>query len=628
MFIMGTAGHIDHGKSTLITALTGMNPDRLQEEQARGMTVDLGFAWFSVPLGNVGVVDVPGHQRLVKNMLAGVGQVDFILLVIAADDGWMPQTQEHVEILDLYGMKRGIVALTKADLVEPEWLELVEADIREHLAETSLADFPIIPVSAISGYNVDILKEAINELVVSFPHAQGEDNPILWIDRVFTIKGAGTVVTGTLMGGSLHVGMDVVVEPPGHEARIRTLQTQTKTVETGVAHSRLAVNLTGVEKASLTRGMYLALPKRRPYFSLINTHVRVLTQAPSTLETGQQVKLYVGTLETLASVKILGAEELEPGQEGFVQLELETPAHFSFKDRFILRHSELQDTLGGGCFIEEGVPVRGVNLRMVGPKRLRHLFPFEKPEAHLDLDMLKAKYESGPEELSLLKARDRTYWTKSQFQEQGLIAHPKLHVLGDYILAPEQYDKVQEYLSSTVEHFHHTNPLAPGPSKETLRAGTGLPSRLFDQILNQTDDLKEVRGSISSVKHQVTLSDQEEQKLRKIQEVMGKTPYEPLTLGALEELGFPSELLFAGSHLGRLVALSGEHWTTPEIVGGILNVIFQEEAFMEGFELSTFRDRLGTSRKFALAFLEYFDAQGITKRKGDVRTLGKRPEKA
>jgi selenocysteine-specific elongation factor len=197
-------------------------------------------------------------------MLAGVGQVDFILLVIAADDGWMPQTQEHVEILDLYGMKRGIVALTKADLVEPEWLELVEADIREHLAETSLADFPIIPVSAISGYNVDILKEAINELVVSFPHAQGEDNPILWIDRVFTIKGAGTVVTGTLMGGSLHVGMDVVVEPPGHEARIRTLQTQTKTVETGVAHSRLAVNLTGVEKASLTRGMYL--PSVAPIF--------------------------------------------------------------------------------------------------------------------------------------------------------------------------------------------------------------------------------------------------------------------------------------------------------------------------------------------------------------------------
>src|SRR5690554_6206640 len=386
MFIMGTAGHIDHGKSTLIKALTSINPDRLQEEQERGMIVDLGFAWFSLPAGDVGVVDVPGHHRLVKNMLAGVGQVDFVLLVVAADDGWMPQTQEHTEILDLYGVKRGVVALTKADLVDPEWLELVEADVREHLSETSLKDFPIIPVSAVSGYNMDVLKEAINALLVSAPETSEDDNPILWIDRVFTIKNAGTVVTGTLMDGSLHVGMDVVIEPAGLEARIRTLQTQTKPVETGVAHSRLAVNLTGVEKASLSRGMYLALPKRRPYVSLINAFVRVLPQASSALETGQQIKLYVGTLETLAMVKVLGSDQLEPGQEGFVQLELEHPAHFSFKDRFILRHSELQDTLGGGQLMEEGVPVGGHNLRLVGPRRFRHLFPFEKPVAHLDVE--------------------------------------------------------------------------------------------------------------------------------------------------------------------------------------------------------------------------------------------------
>lgn len=627
MFIMGTAGHIDHGKTTLITALTGINPDRLQEEQSRGMTVDLGFAWFSLPRGNVGVVDVPGHHRLVKNMLAGVGQVDFILLVIAADDGWMPQTQEHVEILDLFGVKRGLVALTKADLVEPEWLDLVAADIHEHLADTSLKDFPIVPVSAISGFNVDVLKESLNELLISLPADTGDDNPLLWIDRVFTIKGAGTVVTGTLMDGSLQVGMDVVVEPLGHAARIRTLQTQTKAVEKGLPHSRLAINLTGVEKASLTRGMYIALPNKRPYCSLINSYVRVLPQAPSPLETGQQAKLYVGTLETLAAIKILGAEQLEPGQEGYAQLELEFPAHFRFQDRFILRHSELQETLGGGHFIEEGVPVRGTNLRLVGPKRLRHLFPFEKPEGYLDLDALQAKYQSEDKEtLSLITARDRTYWTKGQFEKQGLTIHSDLKVLGDYILAPNQYDKVQSHLKNAVEQFHRANPLAPGPSKETLRAGTGLPSRLFDQILNQTADLKEIRGAISSISHKVTLTEQEEQKLKEVREMANKTPYEPLHLGALNDLGFPNELLFAGSHLGLLVALSNEHWTTPEIVGGILNVIFVEEVFQGGFELSLFRDRFGTSRKFALAFLEYFDAQGITKRKGDVRSLGKRPE--
>ena len=209
MFVMGTAGHIDHGKTTLITALTGINPDRLQEEQSRGMTVDLGFAWFSLPRGNVGVVDVPGHHRLVKNMLAGVGQVDFVLLVIAADDGWMPQTQEHVEILHLYGITRGVVALTKADLVDPEWLELVKTDIQEHLEKTSLQGFPVIPVSAVSGYNLDVLKEALNDLLVSLPPTHQDDNPLLWIDRVFTIKGAGTVVTGTLLDCDMDVGMEV-----------------------------------------------------------------------------------------------------------------------------------------------------------------------------------------------------------------------------------------------------------------------------------------------------------------------------------------------------------------------------------------------------------------------------------
>ena len=231
MFIMGTAGHIDHGKSTLIKALTGINPDRLQEEQVRGMTVDLGFAWLTLPKGTVGIVDVPGHHRLVKNMLAGVGMVDFVLLVIAADDGWMPQTQEHVDILNLYGIKRGLVALTKADLVDEEWLELVEADIAERLAATSLRGCPIIPVSGVTGFNLDVLKEAIGDLLDTLVREEEGADPLLWIDRVFTIKGAGTVVTGTLLGGCLEVGMEVAVQPLGLKARIRGLQTHTKSVD-------------------------------------------------------------------------------------------------------------------------------------------------------------------------------------------------------------------------------------------------------------------------------------------------------------------------------------------------------------------------------------------------------------
>lgn len=624
---MGTAGHIDHGKTTLITALTGLNPDRLQEEKNRGMTVDLGFAWFSLPQGNIGVVDVPGHHRLVKNMLAGIGQLDFVLLVIAADDGWMPQTQEHVEILHLYGVTRGIVALTKTDLVEPDWLELVEADIQENLATTSLANFPIIPVSATTGFNLDRLKEAINELLVSSTKTTEGVNPLLWIDRVFTIKGSGTVVTGTLVGGSLEVGMDVVVQPPGLKARIRGLQTQTKEVDKGVAHSRLAVNLSGLEKTDLRRGMYLALPNKRPCFSLINASMRVLPQAPSPLETGQQVKLYVGTLETLTGVKVLGADKLEPGEEGFVQLELDLPAHFHFGDRFILRHSELQDTIGGGRFIEEGVPVRGSNLRLVGPERLRHLFPFEKPQAYLDLEKLKAKSLVDPGELSLLVAADRTFWTKSQFEQQELQMHPDLVALGDYILAPEQARKLQRYVESQVKEFHQANPLVPGPSKETLRAMTGVPARLFDSIVKETVSLQEIEGFIKSTGHEVILSETQEKELAKVIEEIHKSPYEPPTLSGLMGQGFAKTLLFAGSHVGKLIALPNEHWTTPEVIDDVVQIIFQEEAFQASFELSVFRDRLATSRKFALVFLEYFDAQEITKRQGDVRTLGKRPPK-
>jgi selenocysteine-specific elongation factor len=371
--------------------------------------------------------------------------------------------------------------------------------------------------------------------------------------------------------------------------------------------------------------MYLALPNKRPYFSLINAFVKVLPQAPVPLETGQQIKLYVGTLETLARVKVLGDNQLQPGVEGYIQLELESPAHFSFKDRFILRHSELQETLGGGQFIEEGIPVRGASLRLVGARRLQHLFPFEKPESYLDLEQLKAKFTSDLSEFSLVAAADRTFWTPAQFSEQGLVKHPDLIDLGDFIMAPQQFQKVQDYLRATVKEFHHANPLLPGPGKETLRTMTGVPPRLFDLILKKITELQEVRGFISTIEHQVVLSSEEEKEIRKLIEAISQEPYEPPTLSALLEQGFSKDVIFAGAHLKLLIGLPNEHWTSPQIIQEIIDILFSEKEFQGDFELSTFRDRLSTSRKFALVFLEYFDAQGITKRKGDVRTLGKRP---
>ena len=625
MYILGTAGHIDHGKSTLITALTGINPDRLQEEQTRGMTVDLGFAWFSLPNGNVGVVDVPGHHRLVKNMLAGVGMVDFALLVVAADDGWMPQTQEHADILHLYGVKHGLVAITKADMVEPDWLELVQGEVEENLKGTSLEGFPIIPVSAVTGQNMDKLRDAMNEIIAAIPDPERDDNPLLWIDRVFTIKGSGTVVTGTLVDGYLTVGMEVEIKPIDRTARIRGLQSQTETVERGVPRSRLAVNLSGVETDQLARGMYLALPGQRPYFSLINAHVQMLSSAPAPLKTGQQVKMYVGTLETLAQVRVLGADVLRPGEGGYVQLEMEEPAHFSFLDRFVLRHSELQDTLGGGMFVEAGIPVRGRKMRLVGPKRRQHLFPFEQPESFLDLSLLAAKHQASEEERGLLAAADRTYWTVDEFRKQGYKLHPDLAVLGDIILAPTQLKKVEEYLLNTVEEFHREQPLAPGPNKETLRASTGLPSRLFDQIVANHPQLQERQEAISAAGHKISLSAEDGEKLAELEKLVNDRRFEPPSLSELEEEGYSRELIYAAGHLGSLIALANGHWTTPEVLDSVLDVLFAEEAFRGEFSLAAFRDHFGTSRKYALAFLDYFDRQGITTRKGDVRLTAKRP---
>ena len=624
---MGTAGHIDHGKTTLITKLTGINPDRLREEQTRGMTVDLGFAWLTLPQGTMGIVDVPGHQRLVKNMLAGVGHLDLVLLVIAADDGWMPQTQEHVDILHLLGVRRGVVALTKADLVEPEWLELVEADIKEHLANTTLEDFPIVPVSAVTGYNIDRLKTVLNNIVKSMESRPDLHDPLLWIDRVFTIKGAGTIVTGTLTGGTLSVGSEVMVQPPGLRARIRGLQTHTQSVEMGVPGSRLAVNLTGVEKDELERGMYLCLPGKRPYYSVINALAYTLPNAPAPIQTDHTIKVYVGTQETLGRVKVLGEDFIEPGNEGLIQLELETPVHLRFREPFIMRHSELQDTLGGGYFLEEGVPVRGRNLRLLGPRRLEHRFPFEDPEAKLNLVHLQKKAQASPNELSSLLAQDRPYWQRAEFIKHGGTLTSELLQLDEFIMAPEQFQKLKQYLEHSVQQYHKENPLSPGLNKETVRVLTGLPPRLFDAVLKQISTLREEQGNITWEDHRIQLTQEEQARLVQLREFIEKqNPYEPPSLSVLLAQGYSKEFIYGAVYLNEIILLPTEQLTTPEIVNEIKELMLNEDIFQDEFGLGVFRDRLGTSRKHALAFLEYFDAEGFTIRKKDIRVLSKRPQ--
>src|SRR5579859_4227912 len=353
MSCIGTAGHVDHGKSTLVKALTGIDPDRLAEEKERGMTIDLGFAWLTLPGGReVSIVDVPGHESFIKNMLAGVGGIDAALLVIAADEGVMPQTREHLAILDLLRVPRGVVALTKADLVDEEWLDLVREEIAEHLKPTTLAQAAIIPVSSYTRQGLPELLAELERILDEAQERQHIARPRLPVDRVFSLTGFGTVVTGTLLDGSLKVGQEVEVLPQGLKTRIRGLQTHKHQIELAHPGSRVAINLVNVARTELERGNVIALPGQLRPTILFDARIHLLADAERPLTHNTQVDCYTGSQELPARVRLLDREELQPGESSWVQLRLSHPAVIARRDRFILRIPSPSMTIGGGEVVD------------------------------------------------------------------------------------------------------------------------------------------------------------------------------------------------------------------------------------------------------------------------------------
>ena len=348
--VVGTAGHVDHGKSTLIRALTGIDPDRLREERERGMTIDLGFAWLTLPGGaDVGIVDVPGHQDFIRNMLAGVGGIDAVVLVVAADEGVMPQTREHLAILELLGVERGVVVLSKRDLVDDEWAALVRAEVRTALARTPLADAPIIDVSATTRRGFEELLASLETVLGAAPPRRDLSRPRLPIDRAFTMTGFGTVVTGTLVDGSLRVGEEIELVPGGLRGRVRGLQTHRRAIDAARPGSRVAANLTGIEKEAVDRGMVLAHPGTIAPTSVIGARLRMLRDVSGPLEHGDTVRVHAGTAEAIARVSVLDeGGVIEESEEAWVQLHLATPLTVAVGDRFVVRRPSPSETLGGG----------------------------------------------------------------------------------------------------------------------------------------------------------------------------------------------------------------------------------------------------------------------------------------
>ncbi len=662
MSCIGTAGHIDHGKSALVEALTGIDPDRLAEEKARGMTIDLGFAWLTLPGGReVSIVDVPGHEGFIKNMLAGVGGIDAALLVVAADEGVMPQTREHLAILDLLRVSRGVVALTKADLVDEEWLELVRAEVVEHLKPTVLREAPVLPVSAYTGQGLPALLAELERILNQAEERQDIARPRLPVDRVFSMTGFGTVVTGTLLDGILRPGQEVELLPGGQKTRIRGLQTHRQQVDVARPGNRVAINLAGVARSDLKRGDVVALPGQLQPTLLLDARLHLLPGAPRALAHNTQVDFYSGSQEVPARVRLLDVASLEPGQAAWVQLRLSRPAVVARRDRFILRLPSPSTTIGGGEIIdvhpryhkrqqpgliaaletlERGAPDELILAVLDRRRELRA--PKRGSEASNKVTGGQSGMGRGVSgligyELTELArqsnlSHDVTLWTL-----ETLIKERRVRKVGGWWFAQATWEALCQETTYLLGEHHRQYPLRGGLSKEEWRTRLGLPPRMAADIfltLQEEGVLAEVApggkqkgtsaGLIRLPDFQPTFTEQQQRQVEHLLHMFRAHPSTPPGRADIEaEVG--AEVLGALLDQGRLVRLGSAadpvfflRETYEEAVERVIAYL-REHGTMTAAEA---RDLLGTTRKYVLPLLEHLDERKITRRLGDQRVPG------
>ena len=608
-FVVGTAGHIDHGKSTLITALTGIDPDRLAEEKRRGMTIDLGFAHMRLPSGReIGIVDVPGHARFMRNMLAGTHGVDAVILVVAADEGVMPQTREHLEIVDLLDLRRGIVVLSKADLVDEAWLELVTAEVLLTLEGTALEGAEVLPVSAATGQGISELSAALDALLDKAETKVNRGVPRLPIDRVFTMSGFGTVVTGTLVDGNLSVGDELEVVPRGRLVRVRGLQRHNQSVEAASPGSRVAANITGVEKSDLARGDVLASPDTVKSTRRIDAHVRVLASAPRALRHGAEMLLHTGTSEVGCRVIVLAADGIEPGGEGWVQLYLERAIAAAAEDRFVLRVPSPALTVAGGRFVDVAPRKHSRHDVTVGES-------LDRRAAGEVMQEELRKYPRGVTAAALLKA------TLAQPSD---IDRLRAHRVGEWLFAEGAWDAIRQLATTEVEAYHEAHPLRAGMAREELRSRLRLPTSSFPAVLASflEDELLEERdGEIAAPKHRVAPESSDGPSARLV-DLLGALPFAPPSLrDAMEQTGAGPEVVRALAQRGDIVRLSEDFAFTKQAYSNAVALVKEIIATTGSVTVAQLRDRMGASRRPVLALLERLDAEKVTRRVEDHRVL-------
>ena len=639
MRVIGTAGHVDHGKSSLVLALTGIDPDRLPEEKAREMTIDLGFAWLTLPSGeSVGIVDVPGHIDFIKNMLAGVGSIDAALFVVAADEGVMPQTREHLAILDLMQVPAGVVALTKIDLIrEPEWLELVTEEVSDLLASTPLAGAPMVPVSARTGEGLPQLLQALEGVLQDAPPRRDLRRPRLPIDRVFTVAGFGTVVTGTLSDGSLEIGQEVEIVPGGLRARIRGLQTHKHKIERAVPGSRVAINLSGVRTEQLQRGQVVTLPGLLRTTQLVDLRLRVLADASGPLKHNQEVDFFSGAAEVVARTRLLDAEVIPPGGEGWVQLRLRQPAAVAAGDRFILRQPSPSRTLGGGQVVNPHPGRRHRRFRsetIAGLETLARGQPtdilLQRLQEREPAGAREVVSASGLEEDIALGALEELLATgQASFLGLGEAAVPAAQAVAGnrYLVSAAGWRQLTEQLQAVLADYHRQYPLRLGMPREELKSRLQprrpWPGRLFNELVGRATAegvVAEVEGAVRTADHVVRFTPQQQ---KQVDAVLGRFRAQPYTPPSVAEAtaSVGPDVLQALIEANTLTRISEDVLFLTETYEQIVARIMTHLRAEGSITVAQVRDLFGTSRKYALPLMEHLDERRLTRRVGDARVL-------
>jgi selenocysteine-specific elongation factor len=632
--ILGTAGHIDHGKTTLIKALTGIDTDRLKEEKERGITIELGFAHLRLPNGlELGIVDVPGHEKFVKHMVAGATGIDMVALIVAADEGVMPQTREHLEICELLQVKQGIVVLTKIDLVEDsDWLELVQEDIHEFLQGTFLASAEIVPVSAATGEGMFSLMEHLEELSESMEARTSSGDFRLAVDRVFSMKGFGTVITGTAISGRMQTGDNLFVYPQQFKAKVRGVQVHNREVNEATSGQRTAINLQGVEKAALERGNVLATPGSLIPSHMVDLRLEHLESAPRILKNRAKVRLHTGTSEILGTLILLDSDELKPGSEGYAQIRLERPVVTRRGDRFVLRSYSPMHTIGGGQILH---PTPNKRKRMVSDT-LQSLAILEKGEPGEVLQLhLKDAGEGGIGEKDLsIRANIPDKQMQGLLQDlksQGEVIQfdrePNRYVHGDVM------NNLVQLLRERLEGFHQRELLRSGMNKEELfaRMPRGVDAKLFNEIVQRLvrqGEIVQEKDLVKLSSHQVALASDQEKVREQIETIYRQAVLQPpffreatKSLGASETEA--RNILSWMLEQGLLVKVKEDMYFHQAALEDLKERLM--DFFSERKEITTaeFKDLTQTSRKYTIPLLEFLDSTRFTIRVGDVRRLRK-----